>query len=426
MGNALVTDFLEARNWPSGSARAVSLILIMIVTIAGVPVVREPRPPDPRGQRPVTAPAVTDRRRAGPPFERRRARRTAGPASSSSTSGSTRSWSTRSCTCRSSSSSCSPSTAPTGSSPSGAGSRLKWFEYRARRRRRQGRAAEQLHRRDPERDPGHDLRDDGRPRPPAGRQAGPARLRHADLHERDRARDRHRARDAGALRDRASTSIKSTFGIKFTFGYPTIIAAHVLFNLSLVLLLVRARLSGMDRTLTDASADLFATPWRTFRQITFPQLLPAIVAGFLLSFTFSFDDYVITTFTSGPGSSTLPLYIFGQVQARRDPGDQRGRHDDAGPHPDPAVHRPARADLAGRAGPGAAATPGWPRSSPRPERSPAPVRRPRRLGRGQARVGGEQRRPCRCAPTAGRGPAGRSGRRPRSAGRSAGAGRARR
>ena len=108
--------------------------------------------------------------------------------------------------------------------------------------------------------------------------------------------------------------IKSTFGVKLNFGYPTIIAAHVLFNLSLVLLLVRARLSGMDRSLTDASADLFATPWRTFRQITFPQLLPAIVAGFLLSFTFSFDDYVITTFTSGPCSSTLPLYIFGQVK----------------------------------------------------------------------------------------------------------------
>ena len=88
----------------------------------------------------------------------------------------------------------------------------------------------------------------------------------------------------------------------------------MLFNLSLVLLLVRARLSGMDRSLIEASADLFATPWRTFRQITFPQLLPAIVAGFLLSFTFSFDDFVITTFTSGPGSSTLPLFIFGQVR----------------------------------------------------------------------------------------------------------------
>ena len=108
--------------------------------------------------------------------------------------------------------------------------------------------------------------------------------------------------------------IETVTGVKLKLGYPTIIAAHVLFNTSLVLLLVRARLSGMDRTLVDASADLFATPWRTFQQITFPQLMPAIVAGFLLSFTFSFDDYVITTFVSGPGSSTLPLFIFGQVR----------------------------------------------------------------------------------------------------------------
>jgi spermidine/putrescine transport system permease protein len=109
-------------------------------------------------------------------------------------------------------------------------------------------------------------------------------------------------------------AIESVTGVKLKFGYATIIAAHVLFNTSLVLLLVRARLSGMDRTLAEASEDLFATPWRTFRQITFPLLLPAIVAGFLLSFTFSFDDYVITTFVSGPGSSTLPLFIFGQVR----------------------------------------------------------------------------------------------------------------
>ncbi|HEY7524471.1 MAG TPA: ABC transporter permease [Candidatus Limnocylindrales bacterium] len=108
--------------------------------------------------------------------------------------------------------------------------------------------------------------------------------------------------------------VRSTFGVRLGLSHPTIIAAHVLFNTSLVLLLVRARLSSMDRTLTDASSDLFATPWRTFRQITFPQLLPAIVAGFLLAFTFSFDDYVITSFVSGPGSSTLPLYVFGQVK----------------------------------------------------------------------------------------------------------------
>jgi len=105
-----------------------------------------------------------------------------------------------------------------------------------------------------------------------------------------------------------------TGAFKLSFGHATIVAAHVLFNTSLVLLLVRARLSGMDRTMVEASYDLFATPWRTFRQITFPQLLPAIVAGFLLAFTFSFDDYVITTFVSGPGSSTLPLYVFGQIK----------------------------------------------------------------------------------------------------------------
>lgn len=103
-------------------------------------------------------------------------------------------------------------------------------------------------------------------------------------------------------------------GLKMTMGIPTIVAAHMLFNISFVLLLVRARLDGMDRTLVEASFDLFATPWRTFRQITFPQLTPAIMAGFLLSFTFSFDDYLITSFVSGPGSSTLPIFIFGQVK----------------------------------------------------------------------------------------------------------------
>jgi spermidine/putrescine transport system permease protein len=68
----------------------------------------------------------------------------------------------------------------------------------------------------------------------------------------------------------------------------------------------------MDRTLVDASYDLYATPWRTFSQVTLPQLLPAIVAGFLLSFTFSFDDYVISSFVSG-STETLPLFVFGQV-----------------------------------------------------------------------------------------------------------------
>ena len=103
-------------------------------------------------------------------------------------------------------------------------------------------------------------------------------------------------------------------GTELGFGYHTMVGALSLFNISLVLLLVRARLAGMDRTHVEASYDLYATPWRTFWQITFPQLLPAIVAGFLLSFTFAFDDYLISTFVNGRGTSTLPLYVFGQVK----------------------------------------------------------------------------------------------------------------
>src|SRR5688572_6390506 len=103
-------------------------------------------------------------------------------------------------------------------------------------------------------------------------------------------------------------------GTELGFGYHTMVGGLALFNISLVLLLVRARLSGMDRTHVEASYDLYATPWRTFWQITFPQLLPAIVAGFLLSFTFAFDDYLITTFVNGQGTSTIPLFVFGQIK----------------------------------------------------------------------------------------------------------------
>jgi spermidine/putrescine transport system permease protein len=99
---------------------------------------------------------------------------------------------------------------------------------------------------------------------------------------------------------------------RIALGTWSVVAAHVLFNLSLVLLIVRARLAGMDRTLVDASYDLYASPWRTFRQVTLPQLLPAVLAGFLLSFTFSFDDYVISSFVSG-STETLPLFVFGQI-----------------------------------------------------------------------------------------------------------------
>ena len=97
-------------------------------------------------------------------------------------------------------------------------------------------------------------------------------------------------------------------------GLHTIIAAHVLFTMAIVIVLVRARLAGMDRSLTEASFDLFATPLRTLTQVTLPQLWPAIIAGALLAFTFSFDDYVIASFVAGPGKPTLPMYVFSSIR----------------------------------------------------------------------------------------------------------------
>jgi spermidine/putrescine transport system permease protein len=90
------------------------------------------------------------------------------------------------------------------------------------------------------------------------------------------------------------------------------IAAHVLFNLAVVILIVRSRLAGIDRSLIEASEDLYATPLATFRQVI-PLLMPAIIAGFLLSFTFSFEDFIIAFFVAGP-NNTLPIYIFASIR----------------------------------------------------------------------------------------------------------------
>jgi spermidine/putrescine transport system permease protein len=87
----------------------------------------------------------------------------------------------------------------------------------------------------------------------------------------------------------------------------------VLFTMSLVIILVRARIDGMDRSLIEASSDLGAGPLATFRQVTLPMLMPAMMAGFLLSFTFSFDDFIIAFFVAGP-KTTLPIYIFSSIR----------------------------------------------------------------------------------------------------------------
>ena len=96
-------------------------------------------------------------------------------------------------------------------------------------------------------------------------------------------------------------------------GTASVIAAHTLFTLAIVNVLVRTRIRGMDRSLIEASEDLFATPWRTFVQVTFPQLLPAVVSGALLAFTFSFDDFIIAFFTSGQ-DQTVPIYLFASIR----------------------------------------------------------------------------------------------------------------
>jgi spermidine/putrescine transport system permease protein len=98
-----------------------------------------------------------------------------------------------------------------------------------------------------------------------------------------------------------------------SMGMPSLIAAHTMFTLALVVLIVRARLQGLEGALSEASADLYAPPLRTFRLITLPLIAPAILAGFLLSFTFSFDDFIIAFFVAG-SETTLPIYIFSSIR----------------------------------------------------------------------------------------------------------------
>lgn len=102
--------------------------------------------------------------------------------------------------------------------------------------------------------------------------------------------------------------------IGMQLGLTTIIIAHVAFNISFVAVIVRARMASIDPDLAEAARDLYANEWQEFWRVTFPQLIPGILAGALFAFTLSFDDYVITFFTSGPGSTTLPIRIYGMVR----------------------------------------------------------------------------------------------------------------
>jgi spermidine/putrescine transport system permease protein len=94
----------------------------------------------------------------------------------------------------------------------------------------------------------------------------------------------------------------------------SIIVGHCTFLVSYVFIVVTARLAGMDQSLEQASADLGATPWTTFRRITLPQIMPGVIGGALLAFIISMDDLVITYFIAGVDSTTLPVFIYGMLR----------------------------------------------------------------------------------------------------------------
>lgn len=102
--------------------------------------------------------------------------------------------------------------------------------------------------------------------------------------------------------------------LQLPLGLSTVTFAHAAFNAPLVWVLVRARLRQLDPALSEAAADLGATPWQVFHRVTLPLLQPAIAGAALLAFAVSFDDFLVTFFTAGPGSTTLPLRIYSQIR----------------------------------------------------------------------------------------------------------------
>lgn len=110
------------------------------------------------------------------------------------------------------------------------------------------------------------------------------------------------------------SSILALFlALRFPLGFTTLLIAHILFNISYVVVTVKARVQGFDRHLEEAAMDLYANEWETFRRVTLPMIMPGVFAAFLLGFALSFDDFIISNFNSGQ-TITFPLYIFGAAQ----------------------------------------------------------------------------------------------------------------
>ena len=102
--------------------------------------------------------------------------------------------------------------------------------------------------------------------------------------------------------------------LNFTLGLASVALAHIAFCIGFVAIVVRARLAGMDESLTEAARDCGATPWNAFCYVTLPLIMPGVIAGALMAFTLSIDDFVITFFTAGAGTVTLPLQIYSMIK----------------------------------------------------------------------------------------------------------------
>jgi spermidine/putrescine transport system permease protein len=103
--------------------------------------------------------------------------------------------------------------------------------------------------------------------------------------------------------------------IKWPLSLTTVTIGHSAFNLPLVAIMVRARLQKLDPKLEEAARDLGASPWQAFSRVTLPLLTPAIIGAALMAFTISLDDFIVTFFTAGPGSTTLPLKVYSMVKS---------------------------------------------------------------------------------------------------------------
>lgn len=101
---------------------------------------------------------------------------------------------------------------------------------------------------------------------------------------------------------------------RLVMGLATVIVSHIAFSVPFVILVVRARLHGFDKSLEEAAMDLGANELVTFRRVTLPLIAPGVLSGALLAFTLSLDDFIITFFTTGPGATTLPIYVYGLLR----------------------------------------------------------------------------------------------------------------